>query len=265
MKYFIFDLAIFFLLSLWCSQLQAVSSPKVTTSRPLSASSPIVFSPSKLTNSSTSCNNNTNCVDRCDIIDYNTVTVTSLVQSSHGFEQFRNSVAIALAIMKSYPGVVTDDRVLLHMTLQYFCCYNPVQYEEIIYELKRFQWHPMDLRFNTTVCNVGGDGDSNYTSIIVLLDDEGQQILGEFVASIEAHLISKNIPVHRPRSQMEPFHSTLGVVKPGYPVEEIVQRINTELPIFNSDPITLKAFFMSFPFAMFNASSPAPSAALDAL
>ena len=57
----------------------------------------------------------------------------------------------------------------------------------------------------------------NYSSIIVLMDDESQQKVGVFVDHIEDLMTKNGIQVNKPRSQMEPFHSTLGVVKAGYP------------------------------------------------
>lgn len=46
------------------------------------------------------------------------------------------------------------------------------------------------------------------------------------------------IPVHIPRSKQEPFHSTLGVVQEGYPIDHVIQEINSQIPVFNKIPVS---------------------------
>ncbi len=50
------------------------------------------------------------------------------------------------------------------------------------------------------------DDGQGQTSFIVLEDDETQNSMEAFVKNIETEMEAAGIPVHRPRSQQEPFH-----------------------------------------------------------
>ena len=49
-----------------------------------------------------------------------------------------------------------------------------------------------------------------------------------------------------PRSKMEPFHMTLGVVNTTFPVEEVMFQINHEITTWSS-PITFRRYFVLLP------------------
>jgi len=116
-------------------------------------------------------------------------------------------------------------------------------------------WEPFSLTFKEAVCNVGGDGISSAYSIIVTLTEESQKSTLAFVTSIEQNMIAHGIPVNRPRSQQEPFHSTLAVVDYYFPVDEALAAVNAKIPIYNSQPMIVDQFTMLFPPHEFYASN----------
>jgi len=202
------------------------------------------------------CYNNTNCDAKCGLLDYNNDVIALLaIGDSTGYQEYKASANKAIAIMKQYPGVLTNDDDILHMTLQYLCCLSVVEYTKAIEVMGAIKWAPLQIKFGQAVCNYGGDGGANYTSFIVYLDDESQKSVGAFVSQIETALSENGIKVIKPRSQMEPFHSTLGVVDDKYPVQEVLNLINTQIPVFNADPAIIHSFFMVAPFWIFNATS----------
>jgi len=79
------------------------------------------------------------------------------------------------------------------------------------------------------------------------VDELSQQKLGNFVLRIEKMLESYGVPIYRPRSEMEPFHSTLGVVRKSYPIDAVLEKINNNITVWNSVPISIDSFFVAFP------------------
>jgi len=164
-----------------------------------------------------------------------------------GFDEFRKNIDDGIDILKQYGTVITDDNLFLHSTLQYLCCYSPDELYRIGEVLDNYKWDPFNLTFSKVICNRGGDGIVSWISIIVLLDSDGQARMYNFVKGIENALVAAGIPVNTPRSQQEPFHSTLGVVTSDYPADKVVQIINQKIPVFNSRPMTVEYFFSIFP------------------
>jgi len=210
------------------------------------------------------CTNYTDCYS-CDdpIIDYSNDFIAMLSQGGNGYDQFCNTSNAAIAIMNEYPGVITDDDWILHMTIDYMCCYSIITYGEIINIMAGISWEPLQLRFSKVICNYGGDDFSDLNSIIVLLDDESQAAAAAFIKTIENAINASGIPIHKPRSAEEPFHSTLGVVDSGYPIDKVIDQINQQFPVFNSEPIIISSFFSILPPWIFNANG--SSEALDSI
>jgi len=192
----------------------------------------------------------------CDIIDYNNDLIAFLDQGpGDGFTQFYDSATAAINIMCQYPGVITNDDWILHMTIDYLCCYSVVTYGEIINIIAGVAWEPLNITFSNVICNYGGDGFSGLNSIVVMLDDDSQARAQAFIERFEAAINASGIPIHLPRSEQEPFHSTLGVVEGSYPIEEVIAQINQQLPVFNQQPIEISSFFSVFPPWIFNSNS----------
>jgi len=127
------------------------------------------------------CLNYSNCPS-CDdpIIDYSDDLIAMLDQGGVGYNQFYNSANAAIELMRNYSGVITDDDWLLHMTIDYLCCYNVITYGEIIDTISNFYWEPLQLRFSKAICNYDNDI-LGTNSIVVLLDDESQAAAQAFI------------------------------------------------------------------------------------
>jgi len=149
-------------------------------------------------------------------------------------------------IMNKHPGVITDDKWILHMTIQYLCCYSFPDYVRIVEILASLKWKSFKIRFSKVICNYGGGLSSKDNSIIVLLDKESQDNVANFVENIEKKISDYGIPIHVPRKNQEPFHSTLGVVSGSYPINEVIDEINEKYPVFNEELIDIHSFFLVF-------------------
>jgi len=80
------------------------------------------------------------------------------------------------------------------------------------------------------------------------------------VQRFEAAMVAAGLPVPQPRTTMEPFHSTLGVVDgTKYPVDQVLSQINSAVPVFTPIPITIANFVMGpFPIYIFTANASLP-------
>lgn len=107
----------------------------------------------------------------------------------------------------------------------------------------------MQVTFDRVVCNNGGDGFRTTTSIILLVSNETQKIMGNLVDAFEKALINHGIPVTKPRSKMEPFHTTIAVTRPSYQnVSGVVDLINQQITDWtDGNPIVIDSFEMIFP------------------
>jgi hypothetical protein len=199
-----------------------------------------------------SCINGTNCDDGgCEWYELSQATFVFLEEySGEPFDEFASNMKQAVSILEKYGTVITDDNYILHISLQYLCCYSVVQYWDIIDVLEKVPWQPINLTFTSTVCASGGDGD---LSILALVDQPTQQILANFVEQLEAAMTKAGIPVRKPRSKMEPFHSTVGVVPDSFPADQALKEVNQKIPIYNSKPMTISSFWMVVPPHLFHA------------
>lgn len=175
------------------------------------------------------CTSNTYCVSDCNVTGvYNTDTTLMLYGLSEGHRQFITSFESAISIINKYPGVNSEDKIDLHMTLQYFCCYNAFTYAKIAEVLATIKWRPIPLTFSKVVCN-WEDGKRAVASLVILLSPESESLLQDYVARIETELVQRGIPVRKPRSRMEPFHSTLAVVHPTYPIRQVLEELQAQI------------------------------------
>jgi len=202
------------------------------------------------------CTNRTNCGNySCNFFQYSNDYITLLFAKSGrpAFDQFYKNLKTAVDIMRSFPGVITDDYYYPHMTIEYMCCYSLVQYLEIQSIINSYSWQPFNLTFKSVVCNNGGSGVSEWVSLIILLDAASEKRMLAFVDGLENAIKAHGIPVHRPRSQQQPFHCTLGVVDGSYPVSTALAAINKAIPAFNTIPMIADTFWSVMPPAQFRA------------
>eukprot|EP01121_Diplochlamys_sp_Union-15-3_P019049 TRINITY_DN7080_c0_g1_i1.p1 TRINITY_DN7080_c0_g1~~TRINITY_DN7080_c0_g1_i1.p1 ORF type:complete len:227 (+),score=24.67 TRINITY_DN7080_c0_g1_i1:50-730(+) len=203
------------------------------------------------------CNSYTNCDNTtcAHWYDYNNDCIASLDRDGPSFDGFKQSLATAVNIMRQYPGVLSDDSLLPHITVQYLCCLSFSQYVEVIGVIGSLKWSPFNVTFDKVICNKGGNGIDSAWSIVVLASQETQTVMANFVDSIEAAIIKAGIPVNTPRSRQEPFHSTIGVVSEGYPVDEVIKQMNQKIKQWNPIPMQIDSFAMIFPPYDFKATT----------
>jgi hypothetical protein len=140
-----------------------------------------------------------------------------------------------------YPGVQSFDPPLigLHTSLNYFCCYNTSEREQIIRIMEEVPWKPIFLNYTDVGCNL--DHANVTTYIHSKPNAEGQQLLLEFVQSVEDRVKAAGIPINTPRLQS--FHCTYARVDADkYPVDEAVTTLKQDFPAFGD--VTMHYFIV---------------------
>jgi hypothetical protein len=193
-----------------------------------------------------------NCPSNCSSPDQHlSVTLAWL----YSFEEFRNNMDKAMDIMNQFWGVYyTDYGPLLHMSLNYFCCYTDEELIRIAGIIADMEWRPLNVTFRNVTCN-WDETEPDVVALLVLADDESQKELAAFVDRIEKQMIAQGIPVTYPRISQEPFHSTLGQVSLLYDSDNMVTLLNKVIPVWNSEPIAITWFIMDRPPRAFFAKS----------
>ena len=163
------------------------------------------------------------------------------------------SVSKAVDVMRRFPGVLTDDRLVPHTTFQYLCCLTAAELSSRAFPaMDAVRWAPFNVTYDRVVCNVDG-------SIILLADAPSQAVMGAVVARLEAAIEAAGLPVV-PRSTMQSFHITIGTTNSSYPMQEALAAINAAIaPGSWSPPITLDSFAFLLPVPHeVRATAPAP-------
>jgi len=203
----------------------------------------IVLSVFVLAASSVEANNCTaweNCPGGCGFGDWSDTTIASIGR----WKSLSDNCDKAIDIMEKHSGVESTDRGVIHTSLQYLCCYSIVTYTKWIDVINTYgSWASVNVTFDKAVCNMDNN-DSDHTSIIVLMDAQSQQKMFDLVAYWESVMEEHGIPVKHPRSQMEPFHVTLGVVNKAYPVDQVVAQINEQVTSWSDVPINISNFML---------------------
>ena len=121
----------------------------------------------------------------------------------------------------------------LHVSLLYNCCYDDDQIKTISRVLSEtLSWQPQNVTFDRAEWRIDSfppaqQQPPDHYSICVFLDKESNQRMQAWVAQVEAAIAAAGVPVHVPRSEQEPFHTTLCVVNgTTFPVAEAVRRVN---------------------------------------
>jgi len=151
------------------------------------------------------------------------------------------NIGRAVDIMRSFPGVQTDDRLDIHVSWMYLCC---VTEEEIVNKvfpaMDAVRWSAPNASFSEVICNHDG-------SIILHADDASQAAIGAIVARFEAAIEATGVVVV-PRATMEPFHMTVGTVDSTYPMADALAAINSAIPRGTwTAPIPLQNFAFLLP------------------
>jgi hypothetical protein len=169
-------------------------------------------------------------------------------------QAFRRTAKRASDILKKLGRIEYDDDMILHTTVMYLCCVGVETYfSKVVEAIESVKWQPFNVTFERLVCNFDNSTNrpsATTTSAIIRLSNETQRAMGALVALFEAAIKARGVPVV-PRSEMEPFHSTLAVLPKGFPTEKGLDAVNEA--IASSDwtegkgPIVVDSFESSLP------------------
>ena len=156
-----------------------------------------------------------------DIGDMDTDAVNAFIQ---------NMEIADSAILKYGDATVTPltQGTHVHMSFNYFCCYSIEDKLTIKSVLREYDWPVTNVTFQEPVWRIDSDANNaNHYSIIVILDDESQIKMQTLIEDVENSIRKAGVDIHVPRSQQEPFHSTLGVVSgKDFPAMAALQSVN---------------------------------------
>jgi hypothetical protein len=151
--------------------------------------------------------------------------------------QLVRAVGHASRIMRRYPGVLTSDRFIVHLTLMYICCASPAVAKDILLPAFRSViWSTTNISYSRAVCNADG-------SIILLADAATQSTLAALVTQFEDAAAARGFVMQR-RSGMEVFHTTIGTTDSSFPMQQVLQQINTEIPFWTPQPVRFDKFWL---------------------
>ena len=98
----------------------------------------------------------------------------------------------------------------VHISIEYFCCYDDNTYQNITKLYQEFVWEEFDIYFGEFMCLNMTDIDK--TIYVLLLDEESQKLMSEWTDNFEAYLMENGITLlSKPRRNGQPFHSTFAV------------------------------------------------------
>ena len=123
-------------------------------------------------------------------------------------DAFNTNMKAAGTILESYGSASTESGTALHVSLNYFCCYSDYDFATIKSALSGIEWPDLNISFGTPAWRIDSntDGKPDHLSAIVLLDDESQVVMHEWVAEVEEIVRAAGVDVHVPRADQEPFH-----------------------------------------------------------
>jgi len=138
----------------------------------------------------------------------------------------------------------------VHMTLDYFCCYDAFEVDAILESTESFNWTATEVTFDRLICTINYDEEtfpgSDNIELMVMVDDESNQRLMEMIEQFEDELRSKGIGVSVPRGDNIGFHVTLAHVDQikFENLKAMIDRINDEvdwpsitMTMFNDGPV----------------------------
>jgi 2'-5' RNA ligase len=139
--------------------------------------------------------------------------------------------------MKEYPGALTNDRFIVHLTLMYICCASPAIAKDILLPAFRsVAWASYNISYSSAVCNADG-------SIILRADEATQSSLAALVQKFESAAADRGF-VMQARSTMEAFHTTIGTTNSTYPMQQALLHINNHIATWTPYPVEFDRFWL---------------------
>ena len=98
----------------------------------------------------------------------------------------------------------------MHMSLDYFCCYDPYEIRAIQAMAESFEWPSVDVKFEKLICTVNFDDErADLTELMLVVDEQSQNKLLPLITQFEQQMADTGVLVHVPRSENIRFHVTL--------------------------------------------------------
>jgi hypothetical protein len=111
----------------------------------------------------------------------------------------------------------------IHCSIQYYSCYNYLEYSTMQQVLTDFKWNSFIVTFNKISCDVTTVG----SYLLIEADLLSQEKLFDFVRQLEKQMSEQNIQIKIPR--IENFHLTLVGVTYTYPSDCMINKLKKEL------------------------------------
>eukprot|EP01084_Bolivina_argentea_P185717 320233_1 len=116
----------------------------------------------------------------------------------------------------------------MHMTLDYFCCYSPLEIQTIDGLAQHFEWPPIEVTIDKLICTKNDYTDG--VELMLMLDSESQKQLLSIVEQFESEMSKSGLIVNVPRSENIGFHITLAHVDQSvFEVNRYVDEINQKI------------------------------------
>ena len=98
----------------------------------------------------------------------------------------------------------------IHISIEYFCCYDNNEYNKIINLYNNYNWSEFDIYFENFMClNLTN---MNKTINVLLLNEESQSLMANWTDKFEEYLEYNGIDLlSLPRRNGQPFHSTFAI------------------------------------------------------
>lgn len=135
--------------------------------------------------------------------------------------------SVDLANTISLNGFVSNAAMESHISFSYHCCYTAEEKGRMKAVVETWEgWTPHQVKFGDITCAVDGPS-PDHVSLIIMLDEESNRLMMQWVGSLEQALRDAGLRVRVPRRDQEPFHTTLAVVNgSGYPVKQALQELH---------------------------------------
>lgn len=208
-----------------------------------------------------SCTQLQNCADiQCKSGESNAWLIALLWfdLNQESFDSYWQRLVESILMLAENGIVWSEDSWMPHITFQYLCCYTQSQYATMLSAFKQIKWRPLNATFDRLVCNDDTHLGDNTTSFIVRLSNSSQLQWSQTVRQFEDAIVNAGLPLHKPRSKMEFFHSTDAVVSRSFPTESVLKQINKQIPQWteNNEPIVVsRLLFLPWPLEFITATN----------
>ena len=152
-----------------------------------------------------------------EMLDYIAINYNADGNISTSGDYFPSSLEILNNSLKMNQTMIYNNEIDIalsgvHMSIEYFCCYNDSEYETIkqLFNTWEMEGESFSLSFDSYLClNLT---ESNLTVYVLLLDQSSQELMCNFTDLFEDYLVSNGIRLKsQARRYGQPFHTTFAI------------------------------------------------------